>query len=62
MHAPRPLAVEIAAVLAVKTLLLALLWRVSFSEPAAPRMRLPTREVQRHLLPPSPPPETAHDQ
>ena len=44
------LAIEIVAVLVVKTVALALIWWVSFSEPIAPSMRLEPDVVTRQLL------------
>jgi len=46
------LAIEIAAVLVVKTVALALIWWTSFSEPIAPSMRLEPEAVTQQLLAP----------
>ncbi|MGH8614409.1 MAG: cytochrome oxidase putative small subunit CydP [Gammaproteobacteria bacterium] len=46
------LAIEIATVLVVKALALALIWWASFSEPIAPSMRLEPDAVTRQLLAP----------
>lgn len=45
-----PLAVEIALAVLFKLLLLFWLWHVFFSAPQAKKMRLPTSQVEQHLL------------
>jgi hypothetical protein len=63
-----PFAIEVALVVSVKLLLLAWLWNVFFSAPQTKKMRLPTAQVEQHLLPArhdvvpsSPPPSTAEN-
>lgn len=53
-----PLAVAITLALIVKVIILTLLWKAFFSQPQARKMRLPTVQVEQHLLnqPVSPPP------
>ena len=72
-HLPRltrlPLAVEIAVAVTLKLLLLAWLWQAFFSAPPAQKMRMPTAQVEQHLLalppdtfpPRSAPTEATHD-
>jgi hypothetical protein len=60
MRAPRrglPLAAAITLALIVKLIILSLLWKAFFSQPQAKKMRLPTAQVEQHLLnnPDSPP-------
>ena len=45
-----PLAVELALALALKVLVLWLLWHTFFSAPPTHHMRLPTPRVEQHLL------------
>jgi hypothetical protein len=45
-----PLALEIALAVAIKLLLLAWIWHAFFSTPPAKKMRLPTAQVEQHLL------------
>ncbi|MFH0343787.1 MAG: cytochrome oxidase putative small subunit CydP [Chromatiales bacterium] len=47
---PTGFAIEIVAVLVVKTVALALIWWASFSEPIAPSMQLEPDAVTRQLL------------
>ena len=54
-----PLGVEIAVALVLKLALLALIWNTFFAAPQAKKMRLPTPQVEQHLLPPAPPPAGA---
>ncbi len=44
------LALTITLALILKLLLLALLWKVFFSTPQIKKMRLPTSQVEQHLL------------
>ena len=56
---PLPLAITLALV--VKVILLTILYKVSFSAPLVKKMRMPTANVEQHLLnaprPPAPAPE-----
>ncbi|MFC5473828.1 cytochrome oxidase putative small subunit CydP [Paraherbaspirillum soli] len=45
-----PLALEIGLILIVKIALLTLLWKAFFSEPQTKKMRMPTAQVEQHLL------------
>lgn len=47
-----PLALEIALALTIKISLLVLLWYAFFSTPQTRKMRLPTPQVEQHLLKP----------
>ena len=49
-----PLGAEIALILVVKIALLTLLAKTFFSEPQAKKMRMPTAQVEQHLLAPAP--------
>ncbi|MCW5299614.1 cytochrome oxidase putative small subunit CydP [Herbaspirillum lusitanum] len=49
-----PLGAEIALILVVKIALLMLLAKTFFSEPQAKKMRMPTAQVEQHLLAPAP--------
>lgn len=49
-----PLGAEIALILVVKIALLTLLAKTFFSEPQARKMRMPTAQVEQHLLAPAP--------
>jgi hypothetical protein len=49
-----PLGTEIALILVVKIALLTLLAKTFFSEPQAKKMRMPTAQVEQHLLAPAP--------
>jgi len=55
-HYPRftrlPLALEIALALLIKLMILTLLWYAFFSTPQTKKMRLPTPQVEQHLLTP----------
>jgi hypothetical protein len=55
-----PLGVEIALALVLKLGLLALIWNAFFAAPQARKMRMPTPQVEQHLLTPAPVP-TASD-
>jgi len=48
-----PLGAEIALILVVKIALLTLLAKTFFSEPQARKMRMPTAQVEQHLLAPA---------
>jgi len=48
-----PLALEIVLVLLIKIVILTLLWHAFFSAPQTKKMRLPTPQVEQHLLTPS---------
>ena len=48
-----PLAAEIALALLIKILILTLLWHAFFSTPQTKKMRMPTPQVEQHLLTPS---------
>jgi hypothetical protein len=50
MRSPNTLAVEIAAVLAIKAVVLWLLWWSCFSEPLARHMRVEPAVIERLLL------------
>jgi hypothetical protein len=54
-----PLGVEIALALVLKLALLALIWNAFFSTPQAKKMRMPTPQVEQHLLTPAQPPTLA---
>lgn len=54
-----PLGAEIALILVVKIALLTLLAKTFFSEPQAKKMRMPTAQVEQHLLAPAPEPVSA---
>lgn len=60
-----PLALTIALALVLKVIILTLLWKTFFSTPQTKKMRMPTSQVEQHLLaapapiPPLPP--KAHD-
>ena len=60
-----PLGLTIALALVVKVLILSLLWKAFFSTPQTKKMRMPTSQVEQHLLAapaPNPPlPPKAHD-
>ena len=64
-----PLALAITLALVVKVILLTILYKVSFSAPLVKKMRMPTANVEQHLLsaspsstpPPSPLPRESHD-
>ncbi|WP_034297204.1 cytochrome oxidase putative small subunit CydP [Herbaspirillum sp. RV1423] len=45
-----PLGVEIALILLVKIAILTVLAKAFFSEPQAKKMRMPTEQVEQHLL------------
>jgi hypothetical protein len=45
-----PFAVEVALAVLIKLLLLAWLWNTFFSAPQTKKMRLPTAQVEQHLL------------
>ena len=45
-----PLAVEIAIAITIKLLILFWLWHTFFSAPQAKKMRMPTTQVEQHLL------------
>ncbi len=45
-----PLALEVTLAVSIKLLLLAWLWHAFFSAPQAKKMRLPTAQVEQHLL------------
>jgi hypothetical protein len=45
-----PLALEVTLAVSIKLLLLAWLWQAFFSAPQAKKMRLPTAQVEQHLL------------
>jgi hypothetical protein len=47
-----PLALEIALALLIKILILILLWHAFFSTPQTKKMRMPTPQVEQHLLTP----------
>lgn len=47
---PRPLAVEISAVLVVKLIFLMTIWSLWFSHPQAPDMTMPAGKVAEHIL------------
>ncbi len=49
-----PLGAEIALILVVKIALLTVLAKTFFSEPQAKKMRMPTAQVEQHLLAPAP--------
>lgn len=49
-----PLGVEIALILLVKIAILTVLAKTFFSEPQAKKMRMPTEQVEQHLLAPAP--------
>jgi hypothetical protein len=49
-----PLGAEIALILVVKIAILTLLAKTFFSEPQAKKMRMPTAQVEQHLLAPAP--------
>ncbi len=57
-HLPRltqlPLGAEIALILLVKIAILTVLAKTFFSEPQAKKMRMPTEQVEQHLLAPAP--------
>lgn len=53
-----PLALSIAAALVLKALLLTLLWQACFATPQTKKMRMPTSQVEQHLLAPAAPPAT----
>ena len=57
-HLPRltqlPLDAEIALILLVKIAILTVLAKTFFSEPQAKKMRMPTEQVEQHLLAPAP--------
>ena len=60
MAAPRkgmPLALAITLALVLKVILLTILYKVSFSAPQVKKMRMPTANVEQHLLN-TPPPRT----
>ena len=48
-----PLALEIVLVLLIKIVILTLLWHAFFSTPQTKKMRMPTPQVEQHLLTPS---------
>jgi len=56
-HLPRltqlPLGAEIALILLVKIAILTVLAKTFFSEPQAKKMRMPTEQVEQHLLAPA---------
>ncbi len=45
-----PLALEITLILVVKVALLFVLWKLCFSQPQVKKMRMPTNQVEQHLL------------
>jgi hypothetical protein len=45
-----PFAVEVALAVLIKLLVLAWLWNTFFSAPPTKKMRLPTAQVEQHLL------------
>jgi hypothetical protein len=47
-----PFALEVSLAVALKLALLAWLWHAFFSAPTANDMRMPTAQVEQHLLPP----------
>ncbi len=49
-----PLGAEIALILLVKIAILTVLAKTFFSEPQAKKMRMPTEQVEQHLLAPAP--------
>jgi hypothetical protein len=49
-----PLAVEIALALLIKLCVLFWLWHTFFSAPQTKKMRMPTAQVEQHLLSPLP--------
>ena len=51
-----PLGVEITVALVLKLALLTLIWNTFFAAPQAKKMRMPTPQVEQHLLTPAPPP------
>lgn len=57
-----PLALGIAAALILKVLILSLLWKACFSTPQTKKMRMPTSQVEQHLLAPPAPPATLSQQ
>jgi len=54
-----PLALAITLALVVKVILLTILYKISFSAPLVKKMRMPTANVEQHMLntPRSPAPE-----
>ena len=47
------LAIEIALALLIKIVILTLLWHAFFSSPQTKKMRMPTPQVEQHLLTPA---------
>ncbi len=53
-----PLARDIVVILAVKAIVLGILWYAFFRAPAAPQMTMEPLQVEQMVLGPSPPPES----